>query len=87
MALIALGLHGEPFHDPFHEQPAAAAGATGLPIAAGYFQVSSDVPVNRQLCGLTENDRLLPSVLTRCMVPLRKAQIVPACSSRSRWRT
>ena len=26
MALIALGLRGEPFHDPFHEQPAAVAG-------------------------------------------------------------
>ena len=26
MALIALGLRDEPFHDPFHEQPAAVAG-------------------------------------------------------------
>ena len=25
MALIALGLRGEPFHDPFHERPVAVA--------------------------------------------------------------
>jgi hypothetical protein len=43
------------------------------PVPPVTFQASCCVPLNRQLCGLIENDRL-PSVLTRCMVPLGKTR-------------
>src|SRR5262249_40408003 len=43
------------------------------PVPPVTSQVNCCVAVNRQLCGLTDPDRV-PGVLTTCMVPLRKTR-------------
>src|SRR5271166_3010579 len=48
--------------------------SSNCPVPPVTSQVNCCVPVNRQLCGLTEPDNRAPPVLTTCIVPLRKTR-------------